>query len=546
MAIYKVKNPDHLELEFEVAGIGSRIGAAMVDGACMTLIALFGLLIVGLLTTGIETLFCAIATSAEDVLLILGAFVLQWGYHVVFEITSQGQSPGKKLCGIQVITDEGLFPTWKHAMLRNLVRIVDSFPGMFYLVGGVAMKISGTGKRLGDLLAGTLVVSKREYFTKDSIAFSAFALMQIEQGKRQHALKLPCGFVDLKTIIVIRRFFMRRHRLSEEIRAGVSKKLASPLYEKWGKEIDDPEAFLEMILEQAEEQASNEKIKEWKKFEKEISDFGEELSSDEIEHLLASYRQIVADASRVQSKYLNCLAVKGHQFFYRNLHERRERLSFSQEVARHLGPVMLSFALFFLPAFISYGAVLTYPEVGYDLVPDSFIDFSPAEVGNMHEIPSIARPLATSEIMTNNIQVSFDAFALGLTAGLGTCYVLVFNGVHIGSLTAWFQLNGDAYAFWGWVLPHGPTEILAIILSGAAGLILADAILRPGSLGRREALKKAGKSAVIIMLGVVGMLVIAGLIEGFVSPSSIGYSSRVAIAVGSSLFWLVYFARGAR
>lgn len=143
--------------------------------------------------------------------------------------------------------------------------------------------------------------------------------------------------------------------------------------------------------------------------------------------------------------------------------------------------------------------------------------------------------------MTNNIQVTFLAFSLGITFGLGTCYILIFNGVHIGAVAAWMQLHGNAYALWGWIMPHGATEILAIILSGAAGIILGDALLRPGNLGFKKALKKAAKSAIIIELGCMVMLIIAGLIEGFISPSSLNFISRIGIFIGSIFVWAAYF-----
>jgi uncharacterized membrane protein SpoIIM required for sporulation len=144
-------------------------------------------------------------------------------------------------------------------------------------------------------------------------------------------------------------------------------------------------------------------------------------------------------------------------------------------------------------------------------------------------------------IISNNIQVTLLAFGFGLTAGIGTSVLLIFNGIHLGSVAGWMTLHGKDRALWGWIMPHGATELLAICLAGAAGYILASAIIAPGQLRRATALKQAGGQALTIELGCMVMLVIAGLIEGFVSPSAIDYASRIGVLLASVAFWAVYF-----
>lgn len=567
---YTITNPDQVELKFQLAGMGSRFCAGLFDLFFMLLIMI--VLLMGLLPFGeIRDLLKEsenILSTVQGTVLILMAFVVYWGYHVFWETFSRGQSPGKKICQIQVLTDDGLLPSCKHAVIRNLIRTVDAFPGISYFVAGVAMGIDPNGKRLGDMAAGTIVVRKEHKKSMGGCALSARSMVQIEKGKKAEALMLPYGAVDPKTIALIHRFLMRREELTQEKRAEIALTIASPLYEKWGEKLEDAERFLEMIQTLANEAASKavieevtiEKLELWNAFEKKVSvllgkkNRLRKLTPDEIDSFIQSYRQIVVDLARSRSTkteratldYLNHLVILGHQLLYCNLDERKEKqrsffLRFPELIRKKMGPLVLSTAMFFIPAIIAYCAVLNNPELGYDLVPDQFIDFHPAQADNIHNIPSITRPMAASGIITNNIQVTFLAFAFGLTAGLGTCYILIFNGVHLGSVAAWMQLNGNAYALWGWIMPHGATEILAIILSGAAGFILADAILRPGKLGVRNALKIAAKTALTIELGCMGMLIVAGLIEGFVSPSSITYVSRLAIFGGSILFWAFYF-----
>jgi uncharacterized membrane protein SpoIIM required for sporulation len=113
------------------------------------------------------------------------------------------------------------------------------------------------------------------------------------------------------------------------------------------------------------------------------------------------------------------------------------------------------------------------------------------------------------------------------------------------------SLHGKDRALWGWIMPHGATELLAICLAGAAGYMLASAIIVPGRLRRATALKRVGGPALTIELGCMVMLVIAGVIEGFVSPSAIDYPTRIGVLLASIALWALYFFgagrnRGAR
>lgn len=575
--IYKITNLDHVELEFQLAGIGSRFLAGVMDLICMSLVSVFVLFIVVLLTTPFQDIHVfvknpeSLLASVGSSFLILTFFLVKWGYHVVCEMHFQGQSPGKKMNGIQVLSDEGLLPTWKQAAIRNLTRVVDSFPGIFYFVAVVTMGLDPKGKRLGDIAAGTIVVRKEKARAQNSCLLSARAMVEIEKGKQAKALQLPHGSVDIKTLALIEQFLLRRATLTEDKRNALATKIAAPLYAKWGDTVEESEKFLEKIQSLASDEAAKiahedvfkEKLQLWEEFEVKAAKFLKKkellkkLTPPEIQSLINSYQKIVADLARARSMktdnatiaYLNTLVILGHQLLYRRLDNESDKhtpflLYFPFLVQQHIGQVVLAALLFFLPAVIAYAAILSHPELGYDLVPDSFLDFSPATAENIHDIPSLTRPVAASGIITNNIQVTFLAFALGITAGLGTCCVLIYNGIHLGAVAAWMQLNGNGYALWGWIMPHGATEILAIILSGAAGLILGNALIRPGNISSHEALKRAAQPALMIELGCMGMLVIAGFIEGFISPSSLSYESRLAILSGSLVLWAVYFMLG--
>ena len=279
------------------------------------------------------------------------------------------------------------------------------------------------------------------------------------------------------------------------------------------------------------------------------------LSGAELARLIDDYQALTADLARARSlgaaretvDQLNRIAVAGHNLLYGQIRLRDTAApsygpgTFARVVRKYAWAVALSAMMFFGSALVSFVAVQFYPSLGYDLLADGFIEFDPASPDNLHNIPSLARPVVSSLIISNNIQVTLLAFGFGLTAGIGTTVLLLFNGIHLGSVAGWMMLHGKDRALWGWIMPHGGTELLAICLAGAAGYVLAAAIVAPGQVRRSTALKNGGGDALVIELGCMVMLVIAGLIEGFVSPSDIDYQSRIGVLVVSLGLWAVYF-----
>jgi uncharacterized membrane protein SpoIIM required for sporulation len=147
----------------------------------------------------------------------------------------------------------------------------------------------------------------------------------------------------------------------------------------------------------------------------------------------------------------------------------------------------------------------------------------------------------TSFLFTHNIQVAFTAFALGMTAGIGTAIALFFNGVFLGALAQRYAENDLAGWFWAWILPHGIPEMTAICVAGAAGLIVARALVAPRGLRRREALRVESRRALELLLGTLCLFVIAGVIEGTVSqihPPRLPVTFKISFAliVGAAVY----------
>ena len=140
------------------------------------------------------------------------------------------------------------------------------------------------------------------------------------------------------------------------------------------------------------------------------------------------------------------------------------------------------------------------------------------------------KPVASSGIMTNNLSVAFAAFAAGITAGLGTAYMLIFNGLMLGVIGTACWLGEMSLPLWSFVAPHGVLELPAIFIAGGAGLMIAHGLLFPGVLTRRDSLAQSGATAVRLLLGVIPMLVVAGVIEGFLSPSRLPAATKFLFA----------------
>jgi uncharacterized membrane protein SpoIIM required for sporulation len=144
------------------------------------------------------------------------------------------------------------------------------------------------------------------------------------------------------------------------------------------------------------------------------------------------------------------------------------------------------------------------------------------------------------EVYFNNVQVAAYAFAGGIALGTLTIFVLVSNSLNVGQAAGLFAAAGQSSKFYGLILPHGLLELTSVIIAGAAGLQLGWAVIVPGDRRRLAAIAEEGRRAVVLVLGVVLTLLVAGLIEGFVTGSSLPTVVRVGIGVAVEVAFLTY------
>jgi uncharacterized membrane protein SpoIIM required for sporulation len=155
-----------------------------------------------------------------------------------------------------------------------------------------------------------------------------------------------------------------------------------------------------------------------------------------------------------------------------------------------------------------------------------------------------ANQIAATHIFTNNIQVTFYAFAYGALFGVGTLYVMAFNGAMMGAVLSLTYHAGFGNALVTFMVGHGVIELSCIFISGGAGLLIGSALLMPGDLSRADALKSRGLDAIRLVAGCVPLLVVAGTIEGFISPAPINPVIKFGIAgiTGLAMYSYLIFA----
>ena len=257
--------------------------------------------------------------------------------------------------------------------------------------------------------------------------------------------------------------------------------------------------------------------------------------------------------------YLEGLCARAYLFVYGVRSSPRRRIA---AFFRHDWPVsvrslwreMLA-ATLFLALGIAAGFLLVSVDSGWyaALVPGEMAggrDFAASKAallktlgdgGSSGDLASFA-----TFLFTNNSQTAIFCFALGFAFGIPTAMLLVYNGTMLGAMLALFVSHGLGIPFTGWILIHGTTELLAILIAGAAGFRRGLAVLFPGENDRMSAVKAAGRTGATAMIGVVIMLFLAGLIEGVGRQTILGTAWRASIGAGMLLIWVVYFTAAGR
>ncbi len=275
-----------------------------------------------------------------------------------------------------------------------------------------------------------------------------------------------------------------------------------------------------------------------------------QLSRGELQELALLYRQVAGDLSvlrqdttaRTYAEHVNHLLARAHHIVYSGRKTnfatlfRFLRDEYPAIVQRNLRFVLAS--LLVTVAWGVLGAAITNarPEFMRHYVGPQMIATMERHEMWTKSVVTVA-PMASSAIMTNNLTVSFVTFASGITFGLGTFFYLYVNGMMLGVIAAACHQYGMSIALWSFIAPHGSLELPAILIAGGAGFRLGYAMLFPGSLRWRDSVAQGGIEATRIVSGVIPMLIVAGTLEGFFSPSHAPVALK--FTVGGLLFVLL-------
>jgi uncharacterized membrane protein SpoIIM required for sporulation len=209
-------------------------------------------------------------------------------------------------------------------------------------------------------------------------------------------------------------------------------------------------------------------------------------------------------------------------------------------------PLLIAAALLFGPWLLSATWALSDPSSAASFVPGDYSSITePQPPGQDLGLSAGEEAAFSSEIFTNNIRVTILAFAAGILAGVGTAAVLIMNGVLLGVVSGLAIGAGNARPFFELVTAHGVLELSCILVAGAAGLRFGWAFVEPGHRTRGDSLRREARPAVALVLGTAPWLVVAGLVEGFVTPAGTGLIavSVVGFTLGA-IFWGLALWRG--
>ena len=565
----EIETPEHVVLDLEIAGIGSRALAAVLD-----MLILGGATLALLLALSILAGYGFTVGRMGTAILVLGGFLAWNGYFILFEGMRRGQTPGKRIAGIRVVMDTGHAVTLGAAAARNLLRAADFLPPP-YLIGTLLVAFHPRGKRLGDIVAGTVVTRDRPQ--------EAQAQPQ-PPAEDDAAPSIP--ELDDEEFRLLAQFAARQDQLSPDARVRLAVGLAARLAAYPPAPGQSGLAHLlglhatELARRQgglsargaagAGTRFAAQKRPRWDEFERLAERAARQgldsFASSELPDFAARYREVAADLARARTyradaatqSRLERLAAAGHNALYRDERStwRRLWLVLAREcpaaVVEARRYVLVAFLTFIVPAAAGFMVLHERPALAGELLPEVMLRRAEAGAARKAagrgyvDIAAEDRPLMASGIITNNVRVAVACFAGGIFLGVGSLILLAFNGLAIGAFAGHFANVGLLSYLLTFILGHGALELFAIWVAGAAGFLLGRSVVAPGRLSRADALVISGRLAVRMVGATALLLVVAGIIEGFVSAGGYGVPARLAASAASLTLLAAYLANGVR
>lgn len=293
------------------------------------------------------------------------------------------------------------------------------------------------------------------------------------------------------------------------------------------------------------------------------------LSAAELSRLPTLYRGAVSSLSVARAisldksllEYLTALVGRAYVCVYSSKRPVGQafadffRRRFPDAVRRHARFVAAALAFLVLGTLTGYQLTLADPERYYSFVDEEMAQGrTPASsTAELREV-LYSRPegwpamltLFSSFLFTHNARIGILCFALGFAAGAPVPFLLFVNGLTLGAMAALYRSRGLGFEFWAWVLPHGVTELLAVVLCAAGGMALGACLVFPGRHSRLRNLALRGREAALVAAGAVALFFVAALLEGFFRQMVHDVTARAAVAGLTLVLWACYFLYSGR
>lgn len=303
----------------------------------------------------------------------------------------------------------------------------------------------------------------------------------------------------------------------------------------------------------------NERKNNWQRLEELLENLQgnslRRLSRAEVREFGELYRRAATDLAIARAEtrdpkllnYLNSLVIRAHGKIYRAENQGFELIwqffakDFPQAVRRTWKFSFLAFAVFTVFAVASF--ILCYNDQDFaNSVGVGEIRYLAQDNIKWWESLNDANQIGSTQILTNNIRVAIMAFALGAFFCIGTIFILISNGLSIGGVLGVCYTTNPQFGFdlVTFMVGHGVIELSCIFIAGGAGMMIGYSIINPGDLSRGQALKKAGMEAARIVIGCAILLFIAGIIEGFISPSALPVSVKFGVGILTGILMYSY------
>ena len=310
----------------------------------------------------------------------------------------------------------------------------------------------------------------------------------------------------------------------------------------------------------------------WRRLERLVSSVErgslDSLSDRERIELPMLYRSALSSLSVARSisldrallEYLEALCQRAYFCVYTTRHDLRKTFSdffvwrFPATVRYFRWHILVAAALLLLGGLAGYLLTLAEPDRFYTFVspgmaagrdPGATTEYLRGTLYDREDAKGVLTTFATF-LFTHNAKVGMFCFAVGFVAGVPVVIILLINGLMLGAFAGLFASRGLGLDFWGWVLPHGVTELMAVVFCAGAGLVLAHALIFPGPHRRLESLALRGRDAGVLVAGGIAMFFVAGLLEGFFRQLVTDITVRYCVIFATAAFWIVYLGWGGR